>query len=97
LYHRIRARADASDGRFAIGLEAFTEQMDLLASSCRRTATIGELLARRRSPAGAHAAVTFDDETADFYHHAWPVLRERGLGATLYVTSGLVGRDYLGD
>lgn len=97
LYHGVRTRADAGGGRFEIGLDAFTEQMDLLASSCRRTATIGELLARRRSTAGALAAVTFDDGTADFYHHAWPVLRERGLGATLYVTSGLVGRDCLGN
>jgi peptidoglycan/xylan/chitin deacetylase (PgdA/CDA1 family) len=96
LYHGVRTPADASGGPFALDLAAFTEQMDRLAASGRRTVTIGELVAGRRRAAGELAAVTFDDGTADFYHHAWPVLRERGIVATLFVTSGLVGRDFHG-
>jgi peptidoglycan/xylan/chitin deacetylase (PgdA/CDA1 family) len=99
LYHGIRTPADGDGGPFELELSTFTEQMDRLAASGRRTVTIGELLTRRRSSAASAdglAAVTFDDGTADFYHHAWPVLRERGICATLYVTSGLVGRDFRG-
>lgn len=96
LYHGVHTPAEGSSGPFEIGLAAFTEQMDQLAASGRRTVTIGELTAQRRSSARTLAAVTFDDGTADFHRHAWPVLRERGLAATLYVTSGLVGREYLG-
>jgi peptidoglycan/xylan/chitin deacetylase (PgdA/CDA1 family) len=96
LYHGIGVGADAGRDRFAVRLGTFTEQMDLLAASGRRTRTIGELLQRRRREAPAIAAVTFDDGTADFYHYAWPVLRERDLAVTLYVTSGLVGGRHLG-
>lgn len=97
LYHGIRADAGTGSDPFAVHLDAFTEQMDMLVASGRRACTVDELLRRRRSEAPALAAVTFDDGTADFHRHAWPVLRERGLAVTLYVTSGLVGGRYRGD
>ena len=37
-------------------------------------------------------ALTFDDAFADNYEHAWPVLSEFGLPATLFVATGLVER-----
>jgi hypothetical protein len=97
LYHRIgsHAGADVEGQRFDVGLGAFRWQMDLLAASGRRTFRISDLLPRRQAAAST-AAVTFDDGTADFYHRAWPILRERDLAVTLYVTSGLVGKHYLG-
>lgn len=38
-------------------------------------------------------ALTFDDGRADVYHNAFPVLRERDLPATLFVTVDWIGRD----
>lgn len=34
--------------------------------------------------------LTFDDAYEDFYTHAWPVLEELGLPATLYVPTGFI-------
>jgi peptidoglycan/xylan/chitin deacetylase (PgdA/CDA1 family) len=97
LYHGI-SRPGAQDA-FSVALSDFEAHMDVLASSGRRPQTISELtapLARGGGMASQGAAVTFDDGTADFYEHAFPVLRERGLTATLYVVSGLVGKRYRG-
>lgn len=35
-------------------------------------------------------ALTFDDGHADFFHHAWPLLQQYKLPASLYVTTGFV-------
>ena len=37
------------------------------------------------------AALTFDDGYSDFYHHAFPLLRRKGIPAAVFVVSDLVG------
>lgn len=39
------------------------------------------------------AAITFDDGYQDFYMNAYPVLERYGYPSTVYVVSGLVGKD----
>ena len=41
------------------------------------------------------AAVTFDDGYADVYHHAWPILRRKGIPSAVFVVSKLVGTEKL--
>ncbi|HUP41801.1 MAG TPA: polysaccharide deacetylase family protein [Thermoanaerobaculia bacterium] len=41
------------------------------------------------------AAVTFDDGYADVYHHAFPLLRRKGIPAGFFVVTGLVGTGLL--
>jgi peptidoglycan/xylan/chitin deacetylase (PgdA/CDA1 family) len=94
VYHGVIPAARAPAARFTVSLDRFSEQMDALAASSRVALRISELaapLARGEPMSASAAGVTFDDGTADFYEYAWPVLRERGLPVTLYVTSGLVG------
>src|SRR3990172_1424708 len=43
------------------------------------------------------AAITFDDGYLDFYQNAYPVLRHYGYPSTVYVVSGLVGKDNVWD
>ena len=91
VYHGV---APAPAEQFTVSLDSFTRQMDAVAASPRAAMPISELaapLSRGQPMSASAAAVTFDDGTADFYEHAWPVLRERGITVTLYVTSGLVG------
>jgi len=94
VYHGVAPATRVPAERFTVSPDRFARHMDALAASPRAALRISELAAplSRGEPMSASAAgVTFDDGTADFYEHAWPVLRERGLPATLYVTSGLVG------
>jgi peptidoglycan/xylan/chitin deacetylase (PgdA/CDA1 family) len=99
VYHGIGPPRRGHADRFAVSESDFTRHMDVVAANGRWVPTISELAApllegRPMSPSAA--PVTFDDGTADFYERAWPVLRERGLTATLYVISGLVGKEYGG-
>jgi peptidoglycan/xylan/chitin deacetylase (PgdA/CDA1 family) len=43
------------------------------------------------------AAITFDDGYVDFYRNAYPILKQSGYPSTVYVVSGLVGRDNVWD
>jgi peptidoglycan/xylan/chitin deacetylase (PgdA/CDA1 family) len=94
VYHGVRSATQTPADRFTVSLDRFTDHMDALAASPRAALRISELaapLARGEPMSASAAGVTFDDGTADFYEYAWPVLHERGLPVTLYVTSGLVG------
>jgi peptidoglycan/xylan/chitin deacetylase (PgdA/CDA1 family) len=99
LYHGIGPARRGPADRFAVTENDFTRHIDLVAASGRWVPTISELaapLSEGQPMSSSAAPLTFDDGTADFYDRAWPVLRERGLTATLYVTSGLVGKEYGG-
>jgi peptidoglycan/xylan/chitin deacetylase (PgdA/CDA1 family) len=99
LYHSIGSTRRERADRFEVTEDDFRRHMDLVAANGRWTPTISELagaLGAGRPMPSSPAPVTFDDGTADFYDRAWPVLREGGLTATLYVISGLVGKRYGG-
>jgi peptidoglycan/xylan/chitin deacetylase (PgdA/CDA1 family) len=56
-----------------------------------RVVPLAELVGR---PGDDHAlAITFDDAYENLASLAWPMLRERGLCATVFVPTGRVGRD----
>jgi peptidoglycan/xylan/chitin deacetylase (PgdA/CDA1 family) len=92
LYHALGAPAR---DRYAVTPARFAADLDAVAASGRRALTIGRLAREWPMPADA-VAITFDDGTADFGACAWPLLRERDLPVTLYVTSGLVGARHEG-
>src|SRR5207302_2532584 len=37
------------------------------------------------------AAITFDDGYSDVYHHAYPLLKRKGIPGAVFVVTGLVG------
>jgi peptidoglycan/xylan/chitin deacetylase (PgdA/CDA1 family) len=72
----------------------FGAQLDLLEAAGFEFTTVSnvaDLAARRRLPPGL-VALTFDDGMDDNHAVVLPILRERRLPATVYVTTGLIGK-----
>jgi peptidoglycan/xylan/chitin deacetylase (PgdA/CDA1 family) len=67
----------------------FAQQLDYLQKSGYTAITLGQ--AASGSLPAKPVALTFDDAYADFYYQAWPLLRERGMTATLFVVTSALG------
>lgn len=93
VYHRVSERG-IDPWRLTVDPETFHDQMKTVARDwC--PLSLDELvdgLAARRLPDRA-VAVTFDDGYADNLEIAAPILVERGIPATLFVATGLVGAE----
>lgn len=91
MYHRFGACADDAGGA-KMPARAFAEHLDYLTSRYN-VVPVSEIASRVRTgtplPRGA-AAITIDDGYRDAYTVAFPLLRERNLPATLYVTTGFL-------
>jgi len=75
--------------------EAFAGQLDWIVRHCR-VVTLREIagFASRFAPDGRPTiAITFDDGYLDNYEYAFPLLHERGLTSTFFVTAGLLEKD----
>lgn len=93
LYHSVSDDASPAYRRFVVSPARFEEQMACLADGGFAVLTVSDYLARadaERLP-GRAVVLTFDDGLADFCTGALPVLAHRGLPATLYLTTGLIG------
>jgi peptidoglycan/xylan/chitin deacetylase (PgdA/CDA1 family) len=85
-YHSI----DPSGSPISVSPEAFRRHVRWLASGKVRVVPLPELL---RGPTDVEAiAVTFDDAFTSFAEIAWPLLREHGIPATVFVPTGHVGK-----
>ncbi len=92
-FHRVRPGGD-DPGRRAM------RTLDVAAADFRRLllrmredyapAALGDWLADRGRPGRPAFAVTFDDGWADNFEHAFPVLRELGIPATIFLATGAV-------
>lgn len=84
-YHSV----DPSGSVISVDEETFRGHADWLAEGPVEVVSIPELL---EGPPGAdRVAITFDDGFANFGSVAWPILRERGLPATVFVVTDFVG------
>jgi peptidoglycan/xylan/chitin deacetylase (PgdA/CDA1 family) len=86
-YHSVGA-ADRSSG-FDLTAAEFVAQLDWLASAGYHTLTLPEVVERRNTERGV--ALTFDDGSRDALEVVLPALRQRGMRATFFVITALVG------
>jgi peptidoglycan/xylan/chitin deacetylase (PgdA/CDA1 family) len=71
----------------------FRQQVRALQRAGIRGMSLGEDRGQQGRAAGRLPALTFDDGFADFATAAWPVLREAGFGATIFLVTGRPGSD----
>jgi peptidoglycan/xylan/chitin deacetylase (PgdA/CDA1 family) len=91
-YHRVIDGPDPY--QLAVAPERFAGQLAVLARMARPLplSELPELLASGRVPKRT-VALTFDDGYADVLHMAKPLLSQFGIPATVFVTSGALGRE----
>lgn len=94
MYHYVRDGVDeATDPigyRLSTPPEVLDEQITLLQAMGYKPATMKDVA---EGKGGKRTVVlTFDDGYLDFYTKAYPILKEHGWTATVYVVSGFIGR-----
>jgi peptidoglycan/xylan/chitin deacetylase (PgdA/CDA1 family) len=53
-------------------------------------AEIETMVLERRKPKKPYCAITFDDGYRNNFENAWPILKELGLSATIFITTGFL-------
>lgn len=100
LYHSVSDSPAPEIADFAIGPRAFSDHIEFVAKCGREAVTVGELAERLTAddPAAAEnlVCVTFDDGWRDNLDAA-RTLAASGVPATIYVTSGYVGKPNMVD
>lgn len=96
LYHHIEPKEEAlASGHKNIFVDntTFSGQLDYLASRGYKTITPDELMSglAAGSVGSKNVVLTFDDGYEDFYKYAYTELVKRGMRATLFVATGLMG------
>ena len=96
-YHQVSDDPVAGADPFTVSVACFKAQMDWLAQH----GFVGVSVGKAQDPGGGstlpttqnrQVALTFDDGYRDFYTTAWPILKELGFGATLFLVSGRMGK-----
>lgn len=88
MYHAV------GDSPYAVRPKDFEAQMRYLKAHARVVALEAILSGRHHdTPAPLTCAITFDDGYAGVYEYAYPILRDNGFEAIVYVTTSALDRD----
>lgn len=78
---------EESRSPISVGAATFADQVAFLASRRVRVIPLADILEAEDNA----VALTFDDAFVSFTEHAWPMLRDAGLPATVFVVADRVG------
>jgi len=102
MYHSISDDLDERRGpyyRTVTSPARFRRHMETLRRRGYRALTLAdaarELAGPQRADAAPAVAVTFDDGYDDFRTAAFPVMRDLGIAATVFVSTGFLGKPFL--
>ena len=96
-YHRVNSTSPTD--RLSVRTEEFRKQMALLYRQGYHTVTPEEALESFRLKKllpKRSVLITFDDGYEDNFLEAWPILKEYGFKATVFVATGLIGQTHDG-
>jgi peptidoglycan/xylan/chitin deacetylase (PgdA/CDA1 family) len=96
-YHGVaESNAEVDPEFLRVPPDAFRGQLDVLLGAGFRIVTVAELAAAARAAGGPPppglVALSFDDGMDDNHSNLLPILREYGVPASVYVTTGLIGQ-----
>jgi len=95
-YHGVGPSRSGEDPNFLrVPPERFRRQVAALVDAGFELLTVADLVARSDGASGPPpglAALSFDDGMDDNHSQALPILRELGVPATVYVTTGMIGK-----
>lgn len=89
MYHALTHNDSDTVGHIHISLHAFTSQIQWLATNGYTSVTVQDMYSGGDLPE-KKVVITFDDGYYSLYALAWPVLKQYGFTATLFVTTGAV-------
>lgn len=98
LYHKVNAVAESGND-YQTTLDLFKKQMKYLSDNGYTTLSAKqyeEMLSGDLAPPERPILLTFDDGTPDFYTNAWPVLKQYGMKATLFIVADWIGEGKYG-
>ena len=88
-YHHVH---DGADSFFRTSTMTFARQMKMLRQEGYRPIRPADLAALAGQPITERCVVvTFDDAYTDFRDHAWPILKDLGIPATVFVITAHIG------
>ena len=91
-YHHVH---DTTAPITSISIDRFREHMDYLVANefqVWRLERLVQALKNKTDMPDKVVSITFDDAYVDLYEDAFPVLLERNLSFTIFVTTGLIGK-----
>ena len=100
-YHRVVSHFEESSrnsiSSMLISTRMFEQHLDWIGRHYEFVSLdeIGSHLDTARASAKPMAAIAFDDGYSDVYHNAFPVLVKKGIPATVFVVTGLVGTEQM--
>ncbi len=91
MYHSVKKN---SEHFFVVSPDKFRAQMEFLNKEHREVITFAELLSRMQEHTlrGGEVVITFDDGYRDNFIDAFPILQEYEFPATIFITTGLIGK-----
>ncbi len=95
LYHRMARSGEQIDPAAAVSQTRFDRQLGYLADAGYMCISLDRLIGyvRNGQPVPNRSfVITFDDGFLDTYRLAWPVLRRRGMPATVFLVSDRIGK-----
>ncbi len=96
MYHHVGPVTDPKEERFFIDSELFAKQIDFLLENKFYPVSLKEVEVafeqKKKLPENS-VLITLDDGWLDNYLYAFPVLKEKKVPATIFITPGLVGKN----
>lgn len=95
MYHRVAPEGSSVLADYRVSPDAFEDQLRYLRDAGYYSLTLDEwhIAAERKKPLpGKPILLTFDDGYCDFKEYAWPLLKQYGFSATVFLVASQIGK-----